>query len=326
MSSAMLTEYRVAVTGGAGFIGSHIVDKLAKEGAEVLVIDNMSTGQKANIEDAISQGHVKLVQQDIIEPTALSNLIRSFEPEAILHLAAKISVQDSVRNPLDVNNVNVDGTLHVLESARKSDVDKIVMASSSAVYGDLPSLPKREDLPVLPLSPYGASKLAAETYVQTYFRVYGLNTIVLRFFNVFGPRQSYSMYGGVITVFISHLINRQPITIFGDGEQTRDFIYVKDVVQANILALCSDKGAGDVFNIASGTPTSINQLYQLVSKIIGLDQPVNYRKARKGDIRHSFADVNQAKRVLNWTPFFSLRNGLKETVEWYRQNSNSVFR
>jgi len=326
MSSAMLTEYRVAVTGGAGFIGSHIVDKLAKEGAEVLVIDNMSTGQKANIEDAISQGHVKLVQQDIIEPTALSNLIRSFEPEAILHLAAKISVQDSVRNPLDVNNVNVDGTLHVLESARKSDVDKIVMASSSAVYGDLPSLPKREDLPVLPLSPYGASKLAAETYVQTYFRVYGLNTIVLRFFNVFGPRQSYSIYGGVITVFISHLINRQPITIFGDGEQTRDFIYVKDVVQANILALCSDKGAGDVFNIASGTPTSINQLYQLVSKIIGLDQPVNYRKARKGDIRHSFADVNQAKRVLNWTPFFSLRNGLKETVEWYRQNSNSVFR
>jgi len=305
----------VVVTGGAGFIGSNLVRALAGEN-EVIVIDDLSTGNPENIRGLIDNQSIMFVEGSITDLDLLNKTFKNVD--YVFHEAAIPSVPRSVKDPIESNYTNVNGTLNVLVAARDSGVEKVVYASSSSVYGDTPVLPKKEDMKPSPLSPYAVSKLVGEYYCQVFTEVYGLSTASLRYFNIYGPRQDpLSEYAAVIPIFISQVLNDDCPVIFGDGSQTRDFTFIRDVVNVNILAMKS-KVSG-VFNIAGGKRISINELAKLVMKIIGRNLDIVYEDSRPGDIMHSLADISKAKEKLGYEPRFDLTKGLEETLKWFQK-------
>jgi len=313
----MAREYsRVLVTGGAGFIGSHIVDRLLKEGYEVTVIDNLSTGKPQNLAHHQGKKEFHFIQGDIRNFNLVEEAVKGVD--TVFHEAAVVSVPLSIEDPLSTNDVNVGGTLNILKACLNSKVKRFIYGSSTAIYGDTEKLPIKEDSVPQPISPYGASKLAAESYANAFYSVYGLETVCLRYFNVYGPRQAYGPYSGVITIFINHLLSDQPPIIYGDGEQTRDFTNIQDVVEANMLALERKNAAGKVFNIATGVATTINQLAELLQEVMGKTElKVVHADPRSGDIRHNYADISKARKILGYEPKISLREGLTQLVKWW---------
>lgn len=304
----------IIVTGGAGFIGSNITEELCKDN-EVVVIDDLSTGRIENIQHLEKSNKIKFIKNTI---TNLSLLKRTFKgADYVLHQAAIPSVPRSVADPILSNEAGITGTLNVLVAARDCGVKKVIYASSSSVYGDTPTLPKREDMVTTPLSPYALTKLTGEQYCRIFYELYGLKTISLRYFNVFGPHQdTKSEYAAVIPQFISRIINGEPITIYGDGEQTRDFTFVKDIVQANIKA--AESSAVGYYNIAGGNRISINELAKTIYKIAGTKTKIRYDPTRPGDIKHSLADITKAKEAFGYEPKYDLEKGLEETVEFFK--------
>jgi UDP-glucose 4-epimerase len=304
---------KYVVTGGAGFIGSHIAEALAGKN-EVVIIDNLFSGKMQNIDDFRNSVH--FVQGSITNLPLMKEICAS--ADGIFHEAAIASVPRSIKNPLATNEANVTGTLNVLVAAKECGVRKVVFASSSSVYGDTPTLPQREDMEPHPLSPYAVSKLAGEHYMNVFANLYGIKTIALRYFNVFGPRQDpNSDYAAVIPKFITRTLNHQSPVIFGDGTQTRDFTFVKDVVQANIRAMESD--AEGVFNVAYNQRIDLNTLAQLIMEIMGITFPITYESPRKGDIHDSLADISRAKSGFNYKPAYTVKTGLMETIKWYQK-------
>ncbi len=304
---------RVVITGGAGFIGSNLAEELAGEN-EVILIDDLSTGKVENIEGLLKRGAVKLVKGSV---TDLDFLREQFKgADYVFHLAALPSVPRSVADPLASNEINLTGTLNVLIAARDNRVSKVIYASSSSVYGDMPNSPKSENMPPSPMSPYGVGKLAGEYYCQVFTQVYGLPTISLRYFNVYGPKQDPSSeYAAVIPRFIVSILKGEPPIIFGDGQQTRDFTFVQDVVEANILAAESE--ATGVFNVGSGSQISINELARLIMRLVGKNLELVHASPRPGDVRHSLADISKAEEAIGYRPRYNLEQGLKETIEWF---------
>jgi UDP-glucose 4-epimerase len=314
--NAVGESLRVLVTGGAGFIGSHIVDRLRKDGHRVGVLDNFSTGDILNLTEG-PMGEVAIHDHDIQDYEAVRKIVQGYQ--MVVHEAALVSVARSVEDPLRVNQVNVTGTLNVLRAAVEAKVERFVYASSSSVYGDTETLPKSESMGTVPASPYGASKLAAENYCRVFAKVYGLKTVSLRYFNVYGPRQKSGFYSGVIPAFIRRASEGKAPIIYGDGLQTRDFTFVQDVVEANILSLTSPRiKGGEVYNVAGGSTITINELAQSVTSLLGKpDLAPEHVEPRKGDIRASFADVSKAKGELGYQPRFPLSQGLAETAAWF---------
>jgi UDP-glucose 4-epimerase len=299
---------KVVITGGAGFIGANLAKELAANNS-VIIIDNLSVGKKENLTDLLGK-NVKFVEGSIGELSLLKRLFRNID--FVFHQAAISSVSKSIENPLATNEANVIGILNVLLAARDSGVKKVIYASSAAVYGDTPTLPQREEMTPNPQSPYAVTKLVGEYYCQVFQAVYGLPTVSLRYFNVYGPKQEpNSDYAAVIPRFIKRVSEGKPPIIFGDGEQTRDFVFVTDVVLANILAAESD--ATGVFNVGQGQSITINELAKLVIHIMNKDIGVIYKEARTGDIRHSLADINKA-RLLGYQPQYDLEQGLREYI------------
>ena len=310
---------KVLVTGGAGFIGSHIADRLIDSDLEVTVIDDLSTGRLENIKHNMVKKDFRFIKADIRDYDSVKRLLK--DVDVVFHEAALVSVVRSVENPLLTNDVNVTGTLNLLEASVDSGVKRFVYASSSSVYGDTKTLPKHEGLVPKPISPYAVSKMAAERYCLVFHEVYGLKTVCLRYFNVYGPRQIYGPYSGVISIFINRLLNDEPPIIYGDGKQTRDFTHVQNIVQASLLALNKKDAVGEVFNVATGVATSINELAAMLQGIMDKTcLKTVHNSPRPGDIRHSYADITKAKKVLGYDPKFSLREGLAQLVEWYRFN------
>jgi UDP-glucose 4-epimerase len=302
------------VTGGAGFIGSHIVEALVSQGAQVSVIDNLSTGFKANLEALLPA--ITFHEGDIRDGELLNAL--AADVEVIFHEAALVSVPISVDKPVESSEINDLGTLQVLDAARRQGCRRVVLASSSAVYGSDPTLPKREDMPPQPESPYALQKLTNEHYAGLYARLYGLETVCLRYFNVFGPRQfPTSPYSGVISLFMDCAAKGESPVIFGDGQQTRDFINVKDVARANLLAASLGNAAGRVFNVGRGEAITINALWEQIAGLAGNSLAPLYEKPRQGDIRHSLAAIENINTALSFSPSVALLDGLKETYRWY---------
>ncbi|WP_457755074.1 SDR family oxidoreductase [Thermovibrio ammonificans] len=305
----------VLVTGGAGFIGSHLVEALLSQGREVVVLDDLSTGKLSNLPDSSS---LEFVKGSVTDEELVRRLFEEFNFSSVFHLAAVASVQRSVEEPLYCHKVNCDGTLYLLQSAVSRGVKRFIFASSAAVYGDLPQLPKREDMPVSPLTPYAVDKYASERYVVNSFRLYGLEGVALRFFNVFGERQDPSSpYSGVISIFIDRVkryLTGEPVTvdIFGDGRQTRDFIYVKDVVSALLIA--EDRGVpGEVYNVGTGQETSLLELLDYIRDIVGTLPEIRFLPERPGDIKRSVADVSKLEK-LGFSPRFSVKEGLSNLI------------
>lgn len=296
---------RVLVTGGAGFIGSHVVTELVKAGAEVSVVDNLSTGIRENVSPGAT-----FYEADITAPE-LSEILAREEPEAVIHLAAQAAAPLSLIEPRFDEAVNISGTINLLEASRHAGVRRVVYTSSAAVYGDPVYLPVDEPHPVQPLSPYGASKYAAEVYLATYHRLYGIEGVILRLANVYGPRQDAAGEGGVVAVFCRRLFHGEPPEVFGDGNQTRDFIYVKDVVSAVLASL--KHGAGEVLNIGTGKGTSVNELLSILFEISGRKMTPGYKQKRPGDIRESVLNPLKAHAILSWTARYDLKKGLEET-------------
>jgi nucleoside-diphosphate-sugar epimerase len=310
---------RILVTGGAGFIGSQIVDKLMEEGFDVTVIDNLDTGRIENIAHHQNKTKFHFVRGDIRDLDLVKETMKDMD--AVFHEAALASVTLSVKNPILSNDINVGGTVNLLKASSDLGVKRFVFASSAAIYGDTTSPLKKEDTILNPLSPYGVSKLAAEKYVQVFHNAYGLETVSLRYFNVYGPRQSFDIqgaYGGAITIFTNRLAKNMPPIIYGDGEQTRDFVYIQDVVNANMLALNSKNVAGEVLNIGTGKNISVNQVAGILKEIMNRKDLKNvYADPRPTDIRHGYADISKAKKILGYNPKFSFKEGLTELVNWY---------
>jgi UDP-glucose 4-epimerase len=299
------------VTGGAGFIGSHITDRLLADGHQVRILDNFSTGKRENIPES---SDVEVVEGDVGNYETVRTAIEGVD--IVYHEAAIASVPETVGNPLASERINYRGTLNVLEAARHTGVKRVIFACSAAVYGDLPDLPKQESMPVKPLSPYAVDKLASEHACQMYYHLYGLETVSLRYFNVFGPRQDPSSpYSGVISIFSNYLSQGKQPTIYGDGEQTRDFVYVSDVVEANIKAATSPAAAGKAINIATGGKLSINELLKTVCDLKGQPFEPIYKPGRQGDIRHSRADISAAREYLDWEPVVAFEDGLRKLLE-----------
>ena len=303
----------VLVTGGAGFIGSHIVDELARRHIQTRVLDNFSTGRHDNLQALDS---VRVIEGDVRDLDTVRQAMSGVD--YVLHQAALPSVPRSVADPLTTNQVNVTGTLNVLIAAREAGVKRVVYASSSSVYGNSPTLPKREEMPTAPLSPYAVSKLAGENYCRVFYQVYGLPTVALRYFNVFGPRQDpTSPYSAVIPKFVTALLHSEPPTIYGDGTQSRDFTYVANVVLANLLACEKDGAIGQVMNVACGERYTLLTLCSELATLTGRTlQPV-FAPPRAGDVKHSMAAIDQAKQILGYGPAVEWREGLRHTVEWY---------
>lgn len=309
---------KVTVTGGAGFIGSNLVEELLRK-HDVTVVDDLSTGRSENLDQLIDD--VSFIRGSIIDTRLL---MAAFEgADTVFHQAAIPSVQRSMDNPLASNEANVDGTLKVLVAARDCGVRKVVYASSSSVYGDTPTLPKNEDMKPNPKSPYAISKLAGEYYCRVFSEVYGLKTACLRYFNVYGPRQDpASEYAAVIPRFITRVLANEPPVIFGDGGQTRDFTFVKDVVRANILAMESD--AEGIFNIACGQRISLNELASRIMNIADVRLEPLYASPRQGDIRHSLADISSAKANLSFKPSYDLDQGIEQTLRWFKAQAKGA--
>lgn len=303
------------VTGGAGFIGSNLVRRLLAEGREVRIFDNFSTGKRENLKDL--SGAVEVVEGDLRDFALVMEAMEGVG--VVFHLAALPSVFRSVKAPNTTNDVNVTGTLNVLQAARAKGVKKLVYASSSSVYGESEELPKHEEMAPKPISPYAVSKLAGEYYCQSFWFLYGLETVILRYFNVFGPYQDpTSEYSGVIARFITALADGKPLTIYGDGEQSRDFTFVDDVIDATILAAASSPDcSGEVFNVARGERANLNELVNVLAKVFGEKPEVIPTEPRAGDVRHSQARVSKMEERLFFKPRISLEEGLRRTVEWY---------
>jgi len=313
----MLEQYqRVLVAGGAGFIGSHIVDKLLEADVEVTVLDNLSTGRMENLRHHKHNTNFHFVKGDIRNIGQVKAAVKN--SDAVFNDAAVVSVRLSVEDPMLVNEVNVSGALNLLKASVDGDVKRFIQASSASVYGETKTLPVTEDMPPRPISPYAVSELAAENYARVFYTVYGLETVCLRYFNVYGPRQLYSEYSGAITIFMNQLLRNQPPTIFGDGEQTRDLVYVEDVAAASMLALSKKEAAGEVVNIATGTATSVNTIVQTLMKTMAKTSltPIN-KEPRPGEIKHSCASIEKAKKILGYRPMFNVDKGLRQLAEWY---------
>ncbi len=305
---------KVIVTGGAGFIGSHLAELLLSRGYHVIIIDNLSTGKMANIEPLVKSIKVEFIQASITNLPLLRSLFQGVY--YVFHQAALSSVPRSVEDPLSTNEVNITGTLNVLLAARDNNVKKVIYASSSSVYGDTPTLPKREDMVPNPQSPYALTKLMGEYYCRIFHQIYNLPTICLRYFNVYGPRQdSDSQYSAVIPIFTAMVSEDKPPIIYGDGEQTRDFTFVKDVIKANIIGAESD--ACGVFNIGRSEKSTINDLAKTITALMGEDLQSEYQPPRPGDIKHSLADISKA-RAIGYEPQYSLKDGLRETIRGTR--------
>jgi len=305
------------VTGGAGFIGSHLCEELARRGESVRVVDSLITGKRSNLAHVHD---VEFLEGDLAEFEVAKRAVAGVD--YVLHQAAIPSVPRSVSDPITSNRSNVDATLNVLVAARDAGVKRVVYAGSSSAYGDTPTLPKREEMPANPLSPYALQKLVGEQYLALFTKLYGLDTVTIRYFNVFGPRQDPSSpYSGVISLFISALVGgREPI-IYGDGGQTRDFTYVSNVVDG-VLRACHARGlAGEMMNVATGGRISLNELLQTLSELLGVETKAVYREARAGDVRHSQADISRAKTLTGYVPLVGFREGLERTLAWFRSAS-----
>jgi len=300
------------ITGGAGFIGSHLTRDLLKSGEQVRIFDDFSTGRRSNLADIATD--VEILDGDLRDIGAVANVLRG--AEVVYHHAAIPSVHRSVADPRTTMDVGIAGTLNVLLAAREANCRRIVLASSSAVYGDNPASPKREDMAPSPLSPYAVSKLADEHLCQVFHRIYGLETVALRYFNVYGPNQDpHSHYAAAIPKFIDAFKHGVQPTIFGDGNQTRDFVFVEDVVRANRLAAATPDAAGQVFNVACQQATSVNLLVHLIAEYFGLNSSPRYRPASPGEVLHSLADISLAKQVLGYHPRVSIAEGIAMTIE-----------
>jgi nucleoside-diphosphate-sugar epimerase len=304
------------VTGGAGFIGSHIASALAASGARVRIVDDLSTGHRENIEEI--KGDVDFVNGSVADEALLKKVLDGVE--LVFHEAAIPSVPRSVENPRQSHTASVDGTFSLLLAARDRKVRRLVYAASSSAYGDQPTLPKSEEMLPDPLSPYAVAKLVGEYYCQVFTRVYGLETISLRYFNVFGPRQDPgSQYSGVVSRFISTLLTNERPVIYGDGEQSRDFTYIDNVVDANLKAANATAGIGKVLNVANGERITLNQLLEELKELTGKPEiTAEYREPRVGDVRHSLADISQARKLLGYQPSVGLRAGLQQTIDWWK--------
>jgi nucleoside-diphosphate-sugar epimerase len=311
---------KVLVTGGAGFIGSHVAERLLTEGHGVRVLDNFSTGSRENIAGIASE--IELVEGDVQSYERAHTAVRGCE--VVVHEAALPSVPRSIQDPLTSNASNVIGTLNVLLAARDSGVRRVIYASSSSVYGATETLPKSEDLPVAPISPYAVAKLAGEGYCRSFSAVYGLETVALRYFNVFGERQDpLSQYAAVVPSFIEAFLSGSRPTVYGDGNQTRDFTYVGNVVDGTLLALGAGHAMGEVFNIACGDQVSVNRLVDELREITGTDLVPHYAPARAGEVTHSHADISRAQRDLGYRPAVSLDEGLRLTTTHYESLSRT---
>jgi UDP-glucose 4-epimerase len=307
---------RVLVTGGAGFIGSNLAEALA-EGNDVVILDDLSTGKMDNIQDLKKKKNVQFLKGNITDDRLLQKCFSDID--YVFHQAALPGVPRSIKDPQGSNETNISGTLNVLIAARDCNIRKVVCASSSSVYGDTPSLQKIEDMPVDPLSPYAVTKVTGEFYCKVFHDIYGLKTVSLRYFNVFGPRQDpNSQYAAVIPKFINAIMNDEPPVIFGDGEQSRDFSYIKHIVDANILACRSDKTG--IYNIACGRRITINQLVDMINEILGKDIEPVYKDPRPGDIKHSLADISRA-RTFGYKPESDFKEELRETIRWFSNGS-----
>jgi UDP-glucose 4-epimerase len=314
------TKYhKILVTGGAGFIGSHIVDKLMEDDFDVTVIDDLHTGSLANISHNRRKKNFHFAEGDVRDINLVRKTLKDID--VVFHEAALANVALSVKDPITTNQVNVEGTLNLLKASSDLNVQRFIFASSAAVYGTTSSPQKRENDSLNPTSPYGVSKLAAENYVRVFHRLYGLKTVCLRYFNVYGPRQRVDVqgnYGGAISIFINRILNDMPPIIQGDGQQTRDFVYVNDVVEANMLAMRSENAAGEAFNIGTGKNISIRQLAHILKHVMSKENLEDvYTEPRPTDIKHGYADISKAKAILSYEPQFSIEKGLTELVNWY---------
>ncbi len=306
------------ITGVAGFIGSTLARNLLAQGETVIGFDNLSTGKIENISEILDR--IEFHEGDLLNLDALHQACRGVD--FVLHEAAIPSVPRSVKDPLGNNRANVDGTLNLLVAARDARVKRVVYAASSSAYGDTPTLPKREDMPPNPISPYATAKLAGEYYMTSFFRCYGLETVCLRYFNVFGPRQDpFSPYSGVLAKFITQMLKRETPVIFGDGTQSRDFTFVDNVVAANLLACKAEsrEAAGKVFNVATGHRTDLNQTCEILKKLTGYSGEIKHGPERAGDVKHSLADISRAQKHLGYQPRGDFEEGLSRTIAWYRQ-------
>lgn len=319
MSAKDIQGRRILVTGGAGFIGSHITHKLVELGARVTVLDNLITGKIENIKDCLDR--INFIQKDLTDDSALDEALEGIE--LVSHQAALRSVPKSVERPLDYHNVNVTGTLKLLIKAKERKIERVVFASSSSVYGERFDFPEKEsDLP-FPVSPYASTKLMGENYGYLFTKLYGLEAVSLRYFNVFGPRQSLeNRYAVVIPKFITSLLVDKRPPIFGDGNQERDFTYIKDVVAANISALLKENIGGQIFNIAGGSPKSVNYLFSFLKKLTSKDLEPEYLEPRCGDVRKTHADISKAKKELGWQPHVSFEQALEETLNWFKDSKS----
>src|ERR1700756_3511778 len=311
------------ITGVAGFIGSSLAHAVLSRGDQVRGVDNLSTGKRANISEILNR--IDFREADIVDLDAMHKACAGVD--FVLHQAAIPSVPKSVLDPLGSNRANIDGTVHVLIAARDAKVKRLVYAASSSAYGDTPTLPKHEGMLPNPISPYAVAKLASEYYMTSFYRCYGLETVSLRYFNIFGPRQDpTSPYSGVLAKFITQMLKGEQPTIFGDGAQSRDFTYIDNAVEANILAAWAPaaKVAGQVFNVATGTRVDLNETVELLRKLTAYTGQVKHGPEREGDVKHSLADISRAQMALDYQPKVNFEEGLRRTVEWYRGQSKAA--
>ncbi|MHB1125944.1 MAG: NAD-dependent epimerase/dehydratase family protein [Bacillota bacterium] len=299
---------KVLITGGAGFIGSHVAQIILSNGHQVTVLDNLTAGRLENIPvDAA------FIKADITTPE-LPEILLKEKPDTVIHLAAQVDVASSLSDPLTDAKTNITGTINLLEACRKTRVSKVIYSSSAAVYGDPIDLPLKEDSPVAPKNPYGISKYVSEMYLRLYFELYNLNYTILRYANVYGPRQEASGEGGVVAIFLGKLLRSESPVIYGNGEQTRDFVFVKDIARANLLAL--ESGNGCVMNVGTNATVTINELFILIKRLANCDVGCNYAPARPGDIMHNCLDNKRVRDTLGWEPKYLLVEGLTETIKW----------
>ncbi len=312
---------RYVVTGGAGFIGSNTVDELVRRGHSVVVLDDLSSGKEENLAEC--RNKITLIKGSVTDIEVVRKTMH--EAEYVLHLAARTSVPRSVKDPIDTNKINIEGTLNVLVAAKEMKVKRVVIAASSAAYGETPTLPKIETMQPEPVSPYGVTKYVSELYAQTFGRCYGLENVSLRYFNIFGPRQDPgSPYSGVLAKFCTAFLEDTQPVVFGDGEQTRDFTFVDNAVHANLLACEAPNVAGKVFNVGCGDRISLNQVLAALQKISGKELVAKYDPPRDGDIRDSQADISLAKASLGYEPLVGFEEGLKITFDWYRESQQKA--
>jgi UDP-glucose 4-epimerase len=311
---------KILVTGGAGFIGSHLVTELIEHATDVTIFDDFSSGNIQNLAH-INSKKLILIKGNICDYSQIKNALKDID--VVFHEAAYLDFEGSIMNPSHVNRINVDGTLNVLNACLNCGVKRLIFASSAAVYGANDQANKNELMSTEPSNPYGITKLAGECYVKAYWQLYGLETVALRYFNVYGPRQRFDLksgYGGVVTIFLNRIIHNLPPIIHGDGQQTRDFVSVEDVVQANMRALATQRGLGEAFNIGSGASTSVNQVAQYLKNLLGKEElPNEYKPVRVADIKYWCADITKAKQTLGFSPQTSFQKGISALVEWYKQ-------